>query len=210
MNDTLSKLGRLLSIGLALAAADAGANDVKFLQGPTIQANTGSTFTVDAVGEGFFMPPEGAAFSLSWDASVLTLVSAVAADPPWDVSSIDLDYAGAGLIDYVFLNRTGTGILGSNFSLASFTFTFIGGPETATTLALGVDVYNAGFVSSFGQPIAVNFVNTDVLGPPAPVPAPATPWLLACGLPALLNRSRRRNAGLASRPSATENANAAS
>lgn len=200
MNNTLSKLGGLLLMGLASASADA-ANTVKFSQGTTINADAGSTFTVDLVGEDFTISPDGAAFSLTWDPSVLTFVSGVAANPPWDISFIDVDYVNAGLIDYAFLNRTTTDSIGANFSLASFTFDFIGGIEVTTTLDLEVDVFNTGFLTSFAQPIAVNFVDTQVIGPPAPtasVPAPATPWLLAFGIPALLNRARRRNAGSAS------------
>ena len=49
-------------------------NVVRFQQGGGLPVELGSVFTVDLIGEGFQLLPDGAAFSLSWDPNVLRYV----------------------------------------------------------------------------------------------------------------------------------------
>ena len=111
------------------------ANTVQFTQGNIINAASGDSLTVDLIGRDFTAGPDGAAFSLAWNPSVLDYVNTTIANPPWDISSVNDTSAASGLIDFVFLNKN-VGDAGSNFDIASFTFNVLGNPGCTTTLAL--------------------------------------------------------------------------
>ena len=72
---------------------------------------------MDLVGTNFTLGPDGAAFSLAWDPTVLSYVTTAIANPPWDAPSVSDTNAASGVIDYVFLSKT-TGDAGANFALA--------------------------------------------------------------------------------------------
>ncbi len=198
MNKMLKKTGAIVG-GLTLfcltatsaQASVALSNVVSFTQ-PTYAVSNGDTLTVDLVGNNFTLGPDGAAFSLAWNPSVLSYVNTSITNPSWDSSSVSDDNAASGLIDYVFLAKSSAGDAGANFALASFTFNVIGNAETASSLTLSSDPFNVGFVSPGAAPINVNYINGQVQV--AAVPVPAAVWLFGTGLMGLLNLRRTRNA----------------
>ena len=176
---TVAVLGLVLT---GLSAAEA--NQVSFVQS-SVNAMTGQSITFDLVGSGFSAGPDGAAFSLSWDESVLQYVSTSVANPPWDTSALGDSNAGTGLIDFVFLGKS-VGNAGSDFAIAAFTFNVIGNVGTSSSLILE-DVYG-GFVKPGGSALTVNYAPGHV----QVVPVPSAVWLFGTALLGLCNGGLRR------------------
>ncbi|OAI06147.1 cohesin domain-containing protein [Methylomonas methanica] len=165
---------------------------VKFSHGESINVSAGDTFTVDLIGENFLNGPDGAAFSLSWNPGVLSYVGTAIANSPWDSSFISDGNAGAGVIDYVFLGKS-VGNAGTNFALASFTFSVLGNQGESSALSLSIDPFNSGFVSPGALPINTSFIGSQV----QVVPVPAAVWMFATGLAGLMgSRGLRKKHGL--------------
>lgn len=175
----------LLTGGLAVAQA----NQVSFVQS-SVNALPGQTLTFDLVGSGFTQQPDAAAFTLSWNPSVLQYVNTSIANPPWDVQSVKDDNGATGKIDYVFLGKS-VGTAGTNFSLASFTFNVIGNVGSVTNLTLA-DSEFGGFVAPGGQALKTDYIDSKV----KVVPLPGAVWLfgtalLGIGNPGLTRRWRK-------------------
>lgn len=195
MNKTLkslSVLGTLALITLITAPAHAvvvQANTVKFTQPDPISVSQGDTFTVDLVGTDFTAGPDGAAFSLAWDPSVLSYVGTAVANLTWDTSSVTDTSQDLGKIDYVFLGKS-AGDAGANFAVASFTFNVLGTAGSSTSLTLSNDPFDVGFVAPGAASIAVNYVNS--LVQVQAVPIPAAVWLFGSALVGLFSIKRTR------------------
>ena len=83
LKKTISVVGGLTLFCLTAASAQASivpANTVSFTQ-PTFNASNGDSLTVDLVGTNFTLGPDGAAFSLAWNPSVLSYVSTSITNP---------------------------------------------------------------------------------------------------------------------------------
>lgn len=191
LKNTIAVIGTLTLLCLTTAseASTAFTNTVNFSQ-PIFEVGTGDSLTVELTGNNFTLGPDGAAFSLAWDPSVLSYVSTSITNPSWDSSFVNADSAASGLIDYVFLTKSTVGDAGANFALASFTFNVIGNAGDVSSLALSNDPYNVGFVSPGAAPINVNYINSQV--EIAAVPVPAAAWLFGSGLMGLLGSMRLR------------------
>jgi hypothetical protein len=177
----------LLIAGIAPAAA-ALTSVVKIAQGSNISVVSGGLLTVDVIGQNFSVAPDGAAFSLSWDPSVLSYVSSAAANAPWNATYISEAQVSSGLIDYAFMGITTNGVnAGANFGLASFTFNVLGNPGDVTALALGNDSYSIGFINGLTG-LDVNYVNSQV----QVVPLPAAVWMFGAGLVGMFGAAKRR------------------
>ncbi len=184
---TLSLVGGL-TLFVMLNGPVIAANTVQFTQGNSIDAASGGSLTVDLVGRDFTAVPDGAAFSLAWNPSVLNYVSTSIANPPWDGSFVSDANAASGIIDYVFLNKS-VGNAGSNFDIASFTFNVLGNPGATTALALSNPaIPDTGFTLPGGTLIDVSYVNSQV----QVVPVPAAAWLFGTGLMGLMGTMRSR------------------
>ena len=190
---TLPVIGALILLCLAAAPAHASVippNTVSFTQSSLINVSQGNNLTVDLVGANFTAGPDGVAFSLAWDPSILSYVNTTVANPPWDTSFVSDDSKALGLVDFVFLNKS-VGDAGANFAIASFTFNVLGNPGSATSLTLSNDPFDVGFVVPGAVPINVNYVNSQV----QVVPVPAAAWLFGSGLFGLFGMKRMRKAG---------------
>lgn len=186
---TMMLLGGLLSLPLAATSAQAGV--VKFSQGADLTALTGGKLTIDVVGEGFTDGgPDGAAFSLTWDPTVLTFTGAAADHSIWDGVYIEESNAIFGSIDYAFFSKTTPGGAGADFELASFTFDVIGANGATTGLTLGVDPFNSGFVLPGSVATKVTYVGAQLTAA-APVPLPMAAWSFLGGLLGMLRTQRK-------------------
>ncbi|MDD2761415.1 MAG: hypothetical protein PHH11_14135, partial [Methylomonas sp.] len=176
----------LLIAGIAPATAEL-TGVVKIAQGDNISVVNGGVLTVDVIGQDFTVAPDGAAFSLSWDPSVLSYVSSTVANPPWNASYISEAQVSSGLIDYAFMGITTNGVnAGANFGLASFTFNVLGHPGDVTALALGNDSYDIGFING-ETGLNVNYVNSQV----QVVPLPAAVWMFGVGFVGMMGGMKR-------------------
>jgi hypothetical protein len=184
---TLSLVGGLTLL-VMLDGPVVAANTVQFSQGNIINTASGGSLTVDLVGRDFTTGPDGAAFSLAWNPSVLDYMSTSIANPPWDTSYVSDANAASGFIDYVFLIKS-VGNAGSNFDIASFTFNVLGNPGAATTLALSNPaIADTGFTLPGGTLVDVNYVNSQV----QVVPVPAAAWLFTSALAGIGVLGRRK------------------
>lgn len=183
---TMILVGGLLLLPLATTSAQAGV--VKFSQGNDLTAPIGGTLAIDVIGEGFADGgPDGAAFSLTWDPTVLTFTEAVPSDSIWDSVYIEKSNVGTGSIDYAFFSKTTSGGAGVNFGLASFMFNVIGTSGATTSLNLGIDSLETGFVLPGDVPIEVTYVDSQV----TTVPLPTTAWSFLVGLLGTLRWHRK-------------------
>jgi hypothetical protein len=192
LKKTITVVAALTLFGLTAASAQASVtltNTVSFTES-TFNVNNGDTLTVDLVGSNFTLGPDGAAFSLAWNPSVLSYVNTSITNPSWDATFVNADSAASGLIDYVFLAKSTAGDAGANFALASFTFNVIGNAGDVSSLTLSNDPYNVGFISPGAVPINVNYIDSQV--EIAAVPVPAAAWLFGSGLMGLLGSMRLR------------------
>jgi hypothetical protein len=162
-------------------AVAATTNTVKVKQGNHIVVEAGSKFTVELIGENFLAAPDGAAFALAWDPTVLSYVSTSVANPPWDTSYVSDNNAINGVIDYLFLGKS-VGDVGTDFSLASFTFNVVGNQGLSTDLSVTIDPYTVGFVTPGGVPIDVTYLNSQVSVSTSVVPIPPSIWLFGSAL----------------------------
>lgn len=162
-------------------AAAATTNTVKFKQGDQIVVEAGSTFAVELIGESFLAGPDGAAFALAWDPAVLSYVSTSVANPPWDTSYVSDDNAINGVIDYLFLGKS-VGDVGTDFSLASFTFNVVGNQGLSTDLRVSIDPYTVGFVTPGAVPVNVTYLNSQVSVSASIVPILPSVWLFGSAL----------------------------
>lgn len=182
---TMMLLGGLLSLPLLTTSVQAAS--VKVSQGIDLSAPVGDTLIVDVIGEGFADGgPDGAAFSLTWDPTILTFISVAILDELiWDTALIDESNGGTGSIDYAFLIKSTPGGAGADFGLASFKFSVIGIGGATTNLDLGIDLFDSGFVLPGAIPIDVTYVDsqfTVVDSQVAAVPLPSTSWCILAGL----------------------------
>lgn len=192
LKNSIAVIGTLALFGLTAASAQASValtNTVSFSQ-PIFEVGTGDSLTVELTGNNFTLGPDGAAFSLAWDPSVLSYVNTSITNPSWDSSFVNADSAASGLIDYVFLAKSTVGDAGADFALASFTFNVIGNAGDVSSLTLSNAPYNVGFISPGAAPINVNYINSQVEITAVPVPAAA--WLFGSGLMGLLGSMRLR------------------
>ncbi|PPD33039.1 MAG: hypothetical protein CTY19_09355 [Methylomonas sp.] len=163
-------------------------NVVKFSQGETIAVVSGGIVTVDVMGDNFTLGPDGAAFSLKWDPTVLQHVSTSYVNPPWHISSADETTASSGLIDSIFVGITALNTnAGSSFGIASFTFNVLGNPGDVTALALGNDSFSIGFLNGLTG-LNVNYVDSQV----QVVPLPAAVWMFGAGIVGMMGSMKRR------------------
>lgn len=170
--------GVSLFIASIAPATAALTNVVKIAQGGNISVLSGDVLTIDVIGQNFSVAPDGAAFSLSWNPSVLSYVSSAPVNAPWNTAYISEAQVSSGLIDYAFMGITTNGVnAGANFGLASFTFNVLGSPGDVTALALGNDSYSIGFINGLTG-LDVNYVNSQV----QVVPLPAAIWMFGAGL----------------------------
>lgn len=179
-------LGVLALVGLT--AGQATANTVSLTQPNPIFA--GGTATLDLVLEGtnFTDAVDGAAFTFSWDPTVLQYIGMTVANPPWDTAAVNDANAAAGIVDFVFLGQS-VGASTGQFGLATLSFNVIGATGTDIVFA---DSSFGGFVAPGGIAVPVTYVNAQVfLGP---IPVPAAVWLFGSGLLGLLGIARRRKA----------------
>lgn len=159
------------------AATVATPNTVMFSQGAIINALNGTFLDLELRGYDFTDGPDGAAFSLSWNPTVLGYVGSTIANPPWDTSFVGDENSGA--IDYVFLNKLTSGDAGNSFALATFRFHVLGDFGSETTITIGNPAFDdTGFTLPHGTLVAVNYVNSQV----QVVPLPAAIWMFGAGL----------------------------
>lgn len=182
---------------LGLAAGQAMAGTVQLTQSNPITTDGATILNLNLVGTSFtdgdpslpgIQSVDGAAFTISWNSTVLQYTGIVVSDPNWDSPFIDDTSAAAGTVDFVFLGRS-AGFFGSDFNIVDLSFNVIGAAGSATDIIFA-DVF--GGWSLGGVTVPVDYVAGQVAVTSVPVPAAA--WLFGSGLIGLVGVARRRSA----------------
>lgn len=145
-------------------------------------------FSLDVVGQGFVSNVDGGGIDLTFDSSVLNVLSVTIDELVWD-------FGGAGINTGTIDNVAGTvnGIMVNTFSnvtgdftVATIQFQTIGG--IGSTSGLTLTEYALNPWASGGSAINPTFVGGNV----SVVPVPAAVWLFGSGLIALTSLARRK------------------
>ena len=154
---------------------------------PDYSAGLNDVFTLDVIGTGFVGNVDGGGVNISYDATVLNVLSVSIDENIWDL--------GAGISTGTIDNSVGTvnGITVNAFSsvtgdfiVASIEFLAVGAGLTDTALS----EYILNPWGSGGNPINPDHVPGLVTV--SAVPLPAAVWLFGAGLAALLGIARRK------------------
>lgn len=145
-------------------------------------------FTLDIIGTGFVSNVDGGGVDLSFDASVLNVLSVTVDDLFWDfaTSTGTIDNVG-GTVNGIAVNAFSP--VTGDFTVASIQFQAIGldGSSSALTLA----EYALNPWASGGSQINPTFTGGNVNVSAVPVPAAA--WLFGSGLIALFSLTGRKS-----------------
>ena len=147
-----------------------------------------SVFTLNVIGTGFVDNVDGGGIDLSFDPSVLNVLSVSIDTVVWDFTT------STGIIDNVAGTVNGIAVTAlssvtGDFSVASIEFQAVGIAGLNTDLLLAEYALNP-WASGGSNITPLSFVNANVAI--SPVPVPAAVWLFGSGLLTLLSVARRK------------------
>ena len=165
-----------------------------YLNAATITWNSASNgvlendiFSLDVVGQGFVSNVDGGGIDLSFDSSVLNVLSVTIDEVVWDlgvgISTGTIDNV-AGTVNGIAVNAWGD--VTGDFTVATIQFQAIGGLWSTSGLTLTEYALNPW--ASDGSAINPDYINGSV----SIVPVPAAVWLFGSGLLGLLGFARRK------------------
>ena len=183
----------MLGLASLLIASQVNAATISLIPSATT-VNVNDLFSLTVQGSGFGDGVTAGGVALSWDTSLVTLNSDVAAinsslgSNAWSAVGITLDAAAGTLAVDAFAADFLFGISGPGFDFFSLDFTALPPPQNGTIDIMGsalgdwVDLNNAS--------VSANYVGASVNIEAVPVPAAV--WLFGSGLIGLVGVARRK------------------
>lgn len=157
--------------------------------------NSNEIFSLNIIGTGFAEIVDGGGIDLSFDASVLEVLSVTIDTAVWNFFPVAGPVIGtidnvAGTVNGIAVNALPSTITG-DFIVATIQFQAVG--LFGTNSALTLSEYAINPWASGGSVITpLNFVNGNV----SVVPVPAAAWLFGSGLLALMSVARRKRVSI--------------
>ena len=190
----MKTISKLICIASVVLCGQVSAASIGWGSSPgTININ--DTFSVDIIGSGFTSNVDGGGVNLSYDSSVLNILSVSIDESVWDFGGTGISTGtidnGAGSVDGIMMNTFGNVVTG-NFVVATVQFQAMG-PGTS---GLGLSEFLLNPWASGGSLLNPDFLDGSltVSDPSAVVPVPAAAWLFGSGLLGLVGMARRKKA----------------
>lgn len=170
---------------IALGFSQGALSDSIVFSVTDVTAGNGSQISLQVIGTAFGSNADSGEFGATWDSSVLSYVSTVVNDPPWDTTFLTEDDVATGTLNSVFLGSSSNA--GVNFNVALLTFDVIGLAGATTVIQLYEGDFDSGWFApgAIGYP-SVNYGSANV----RVTPVPAAIWLFGSAL-GFLGISRR-------------------
>jgi len=181
---------KLIFVISMLASGYLSAATITF-DSPTTSVNTNDTFTIDVIGNNFINNVDGGGINLSFNSSVLNVLSVNINESVWDFGGFGISTGtidnSAGSIDGVMVN-TFANVTG-NFVIATIEMQAI----TEGSSLLILSEYGLNPWASGGSLINPDYANGSVdVSAVSAVPVPAAIWLFGSGLIGLVGFSKRK------------------
>jgi len=174
---------------LILLCGQASAATIGWSTAPST-INVNDTFSLNITGSGFTSNVDGGGVNISFDSSVLSVVSVSIDETVWDFGGAGISTGAtdnlAGTIDGIMVNTYGT--VNGSFDVATILFQAIGSGSSALTLS----EYALNPWASGGVLLNPDMVNSSVTVISS-VPVPTAVWLLGSGLIGLLGVAKRKS-----------------
>jgi len=154
----------------------------------SFDAGLGSSFSLDVVGLGFASNVDGGGVDISFDSSVLNVLSVTIDEVVWDFGASGIDTGtidnGAGTVDGIMVNAMSA--VTGDFIVATVQFQTVGAALSSSGLTL-TELFTNPWASG-GSAINPIFLDGNV----SVVPVPGAVWLFGSGLIALMSFARRK------------------
>ena len=173
----------LLAVASLIFSQGAFSDSIEFSVAD-ITPQPGSQIQLQVIGTAFGSNADAGDFGATWDPSVLSYVSTVVDNPPWDTSFLFETDVATGELNSVFLGSSANA--GINFNVAILTFNVIGAPGSTAIIQL-----TDGSGSGWFAPGAIEYPSVTYNAANVTVaPVPAAVWLFGSAL-GFLGVSRR-------------------
>ncbi len=177
---------------LALLSTHASAATITWGTAPAF-VGVNDTFTIDVVGLGFTTNVDGGGINISYDASVLNVLSVSIDETVWDLGSTAIRTGTidnvAGTVDGIMMNAWSD--VTGDFVAASIVFEAVGSGNSSL---LSISEFALNPWANAGSVLNPLFV--DSLIDVSAVPVPAAVWLFGSGLIGLAGMVRRKKVTL--------------
>ncbi len=181
-NMIIKNMKKIIAVIMLLFGTQAHAGS--FLTSVQHPYEIGSIFNLDIIGTGFTTNVDGGGVNLSFDQTVLNVLSVNIDESVWNIGSAGIIDNAAGMVDRIIVDTSTT--VSGDFVVATIEFEAIGlGNSWLRLTELATNPWTSG-----GNLISPEFIDTTVAV--TAVPVPAAVWLFGSGLLGLFGFAKRK------------------
>lgn len=185
----MKTMRKIVFLTLVLLSGHISASTITWGTAPAL-IGVNDVFTINVIGTGFVTNVDGGGVNISYNSSVLNVLSVSINEAVWDlgvgISSGTTDNV-AGTVDGIMVNAWSA--VTGDFSVASIQMQAIGAGDSYLSLSeYGLNPWASG-----GALINPSFVDSSIsVEAASPVPVPAAVWLFGSGLIGLISIARKK------------------